>query len=197
MEGIVDGGYVQNIKDRNYVIAAQYTRVGTGLKTCGGVIVSKFKALTAAHCMRNIITLQVLFGAVYLSEAEYIRQVPVENVLIYEDYRDSGSSYDISVIKFDEEIVFSDTVGKIDIVPKNFVLKTDMEITMLGYTRAEDNKRDSEQSSLGYIHSKISDFEACKELYNTHGTLRMNRYREFCVKLWEGTHCTNGGDSGG
>lgn len=160
---------------------------------CGGAIVSRHIVVTAAHCMVDIIALKVLFGALYLEVPWYERYVPIENVRIHPHFNKPSGAHDVSTIYFKKRIRFGPFVGMIDIIDHNFPLRTGSVVVMFGYTRG-DKERKCHQSSLSYIYSDVYNFSSCKSLYSWKD---LNSNREFCVRLWNGTHCTNKGDSGG
>lgn len=172
------------------MVAVQYTREGAGLKTCSGIIVSKNEVLVAANCVRNIKTLHVIFGAINLSKAEHVLQVPLENVQIYSDFADKGGSYDLAVITFNQHIEFSDNVFKI-VYKTNVEVSEDKKITILQYSTFKK----SHQSTLSYITSNLADFEESIDMYNNINEVSIDEFLRRCAELWE-IYCRNGNFEG-
>lgn len=121
--------------------------------------------------------------------------------------------YDIAVIKLENNLEFGPNIGKIDMIDRGYVAKTGDKITILGYS--EPIKGIIISDDLKYVKSEIHDFVECKKLHRrkmvgifvkyggspSEGEKeirQLDRKMHFCVSLrYDGTHITNGGDSGG
>ena len=75
---------------------------------CGGVIISKSKVITAAHCASNAAQIRVYYGVHKLSEARDKRVM--KSYVIHESYE--FPNHDIAIITVDKEFPFSNSVGK-------------------------------------------------------------------------------------
>ncbi|XP_033841108.2 hyaluronan-binding protein 2-like [Periophthalmus magnuspinnatus] len=69
---------------------------------CGGILLSSCWVLTAAHCIKNDVEMQVVLGGVDIERHEvYDQTIPVERAVVHENYRQSPFALynDIAMLK--------------------------------------------------------------------------------------------------
>lgn len=139
------------------------------------------------------------FGSLDIEYPKYSVNITWGQITINPEYNYSRKVFDVSVIEPCEKLPFSSRIGKIDMADKNDNVSTiGATVIVLGKTTSNDNKTDYDRSSLQYrIQSKIANFTKCADAYWHKSSYRLNSDTEFCIDLCNGTHCTNGGDSGG
>lgn len=154
-----DGELIQRFEDHNYMAAILSTRRGeAGRFVCGATIISEDKILSAAHCVVDRYSIDLIIGAANLNGLHHTVKVNQSEIIIHPAYELNGNhslcSYvnDIAVIQLKEPLVFSRMVGKIDMVLGRSKVDKDLEnepehVKMLGYP---DNR-------LRSINSTIAD----------------------------------------
>ncbi|XP_031632067.1 serine protease 3-like [Contarinia nasturtii] len=209
VEAIIDGELVKDITQHKYVtgilINKKVNRSIFRFYGCTGVIVSKYKILTAAHCLFGRSSLTLAFGSVDLSNSSYAVVVTSEDFTTYPGYVDELNKHDIGVIELKEPLPFGKTIGRIEMVEKDYIPDSSFHnadvVTILGYTESSEAiGRKCTPSKLRWVQSMVHRFDTCKSMYAAAKPDEplLNLRKEFCICLEFGSkHVTNSGDSGG
>uniref|UniRef100_A0AAG5DTW4 limulus clotting factor C n=1 Tax=Anopheles atroparvus TaxID=41427 RepID=A0AAG5DTW4_ANOAO len=91
---------------------------------CGGTLINKRYVLTAAHCVKNIELGPVRLGEYDLNEtidcdtrgelcADPAQDIPVERVIIHEEYNARRKQHDIALLRLSREATMNDNVNPI------------------------------------------------------------------------------------
>lgn len=203
VQAILLGREVKRIEDFNFMSALRFYQPDSEdpfyLCVCGAAVVSEWKVVTAAHCVTGgSHPVALNFGSLDIEYPKYSVNISWGQITIHPKYNYSSKMFDVAVIEPHEKLPFSSQIGKIDMADRNDnVLTIGAAVIMLGYTTSNDTKRVYDRTPLQYIESTIANFTKCAEAYWQKSAYRLNSDTEFCIDLCNGTHCTNGGDSGG
>ncbi|XP_055313237.1 uncharacterized protein LOC129574797 [Sitodiplosis mosellana] len=104
--------------------------------TCTAFILSKTEIITNAHCVYDAPYVNVVAGTKVVSDEKQKIKVEKENIAWHPHYSHSGSvgPFDIAKLTLEEPLEFSDTVGSIKLVDKDYKLNDPSEVvTVYGY----------------------------------------------------------------
>ncbi|XP_055309092.1 uncharacterized protein LOC129572981 [Sitodiplosis mosellana] len=106
--------------------------------TCTAFILSKTEIITNAHCVYDAPYVHVVAGTKVVSDANQKIKIKVEkeNFAYHPHYSHSGivGPFDIAKLTLEEPLEFSDTVGSIKLVDKDYKLNDPSEVvTVYGY----------------------------------------------------------------
>ncbi|XP_031629657.1 uncharacterized protein LOC116344938 [Contarinia nasturtii] len=202
IEAVVNGEYVYNIEQHNYMVGVHHFINSThGQLICGAAIVSHDKIVLAAHCLYNkgghfLLT----FGAVYINRPELTMNITEEHFIIHPDYsKGIPHDHDLAVIEFYMQ-QFTATVGNIDMVPKTYKPKRGDVVTMLGYTTYDENNNivGDDEFYLQRTRSTIAEFSICKRNFKEKDSrYNLDENYQLCIALKDGkTSNVSKGDSG-
>uniref|UniRef100_A0A336LZ85 CSON008724 protein n=1 Tax=Culicoides sonorensis TaxID=179676 RepID=A0A336LZ85_CULSO len=93
--------------------AALFIEAAGGTFFCGGSILNNDYILTAAHCVDEAISVEVILGAQNIRENEpsqKIYQVPKANIKFHEQWSSSNIRNDIAVLKVGTPIAYNDRI---------------------------------------------------------------------------------------
>lgn len=155
---------------------------------CGAVIISKYKVLTAAHCVYQKNSVHLIFGTLDINEGNYIVKVSKDEIIQHPDFNgEIPYVNNIAVIELKRMINFGRKVGEIAMVEKDYKLGEHITITALGYEKSTPDR----DSYLRYVESIAEGFRRCQYTYRT-----AKEETEMCFGLddgWNNTISTYGG----
>ncbi|XP_014216184.1 trypsin-1 [Copidosoma floridanum] len=188
--GRIIGGEPTVIETRPYQVSLQYG----GRHRCGGIILSEYWALTAAHC--NIFDLkyvQIRAGSSFNTYGGSIHRV--EKIISHEQFWQNSLGngyYDVAVVKVHEPFVFDDSRQPADLYKSNETILSGTVAVISGWGYTEEELPVQLMSvGLPVISKDICD-DAYKQEQGGIGE------GQICAGLYGvGRKDTCGGDSGG
>lgn len=159
---------------------------------CGGIIISEYKILTAAHCLFNnekIIEpefIEVATGDVNVYRLPIVRKI--KSFVTHPNFDYKTLDFDAAVIFLERKLFLKDgKIGKINLSNEEFDVGTNCTFSGWGL------KNLTNFGHLHYGNVKIDDRELCSDMWSHSGGITENM---ICAGLNEEVDACNG-DSGG
>ncbi|XP_031630387.1 trypsin 3A1-like [Contarinia nasturtii] len=169
---------------------------------CSGTIYSKFKIITAAHCVNYEDKMLIRVGSKNISSGGETREILPQNRVIHFKYNESTMKYDIAVLLVSEALpIGTATIDKIDLVEKNYEYVDNTMLTVAGFggtEYTEDIEKIKYSDTLQYLDVPVANFKKCQTRY---AVKRRSQFRvtdkHFCAGYYDNKRCFFYGDSGG
>ncbi|XP_071637576.1 trypsin epsilon-like isoform X2 [Temnothorax longispinosus] len=143
-------------------------RIRTKQHFCGGVIISRYYILTAAHCLENLesieaSTISASVGLINIRDPLAVHRI--ESFYIHEDYNHDGNWLnDIALLKLQSPIKYSHLVRPV-ILRQNETIPAGMKVVASGFGRLSSEGETTNQLYVADI--KTVDNNYCRNLYRT------------------------------
>lgn len=145
---------VEKIENRNYMVGLLNNKEFK----CGAVIVSKYKILTAAHCVYQKESVSLKFGTLHLGQTYFDRIISREEIIIHPEFsKKIPYVNNIAVILLKNMLNFDQKIGQIEMVGKDFKLEEESPIIALGYSNST--------RFLQFVRSINAPFHKCHISY--------------------------------
>ncbi|XP_071568268.1 chymotrypsin-2-like [Temnothorax nylanderi] len=155
------GGRFARSGEVPYQVSLQ--RIRTEEHFCGGVIISQYYILTAAHCLENVDvnTISANVGLIDLREPHAVHRI--ESSYIHEDYNVDGQwRNDIALVKLQSPIKYSPLVSPV-ILTKNQTIPAGTEVVVSGFGRLSFQ---GEKTTRLYVADiEIVNQDYCRDVY--------------------------------
>ncbi|CAH2083327.1 unnamed protein product [Euphydryas editha] len=181
------GGYDITIQDVPYQVLL-YLQKGQMFEQCGGSIISETYVLTAAHCVRDAITIYVIAGTTQADSggSEYNTDQYTE----HPDYNSATSDYDVALINIPGGMTLDGTNTKtIALADASSTIAPGTNLLITGWGLTTENGSTSDTLLAVQVPTMSND--ECRKAYNTLTP------RQFCAGVPEGGKDSCQGDSGG
>ncbi|XP_026805755.1 uncharacterized protein LOC113548864 [Rhopalosiphum maidis] len=175
---------------------------------CGGTLVTNSHVLTAAHCVYNIQNAKlttVRLGDLDLDPTveDNARplDVPVESIIIHEDYNENVLANDIALLKLKYSVTFDDLIQPICMPMTSKIKNVDMSRSLpfvagWGTTRPTDTYSAPPVTTLMEVQVPITKSDECAKAYSDEPSAIIDN-RVLCAGFPEGGKDSCRGDSGG
>lgn len=136
---------------------------------CGGCLLSSKHVLTAAHCLEDSNSVQVVLGAhnLFTVEDTQVREtVPIANCVIHEEYDPVMLFNDVAMIYLSREVVFNDVIQpislpSIEMMSEHFAGEI---ATVSGWGRTSDSSS-AVSPVLRYTQNEIKSNSDCFDIF--------------------------------
>ncbi|KAJ8982608.1 hypothetical protein NQ317_005080 [Molorchus minor] len=110
-----------------------YCNSASGTTFCGGSLVSNNYILTAAHCLTNTLSVEIILGAHTITEDEDTQlRVTSEDFVYHSDWNTTTLVNDIGFIKLPEPVEENDYIGIVKIATGNETYSGNLGMTWAG-----------------------------------------------------------------
>lgn len=157
MGGGSDGVLVDKIGNYKHVAAVQYKETGSNeVEVCTATIMTAFKIMTAAHCVFERKSVNLIVGSTNLDDPYQTVNVSSQEIICHPEFSIAEPyENDLAVIQLKKMLKFDGKIGQKDSVNKGYKPTQGQSVTILGYS----NKK------LRLIESTIHDMVACRYSY--------------------------------
>ena len=182
-----------DISISNYIGSLMYSQHGSTYHLCGASLLSRTKALTAAHCLKRPVTYYLTMGVTDLENfnSPALQTSQVSRIDIHPGYIDGDVRDDIAVLTLKTPMNLTPNVNVIKLSrPYDHYLGRGCQVngwgaTEWGTTRVLQNARFS-----------VSPLWSCRIFwFSLTGRRDLVNYRDICARSWSKAVCF--GDSGG
>jgi chymotrypsin len=193
--GRIVGGQVATRGQFPYQCAMYITATSGGTFFCGCSIISSRTILTAAHCVDQARSVQVILGAqnINQNEPEQVRYtVSSSAVRVHENWNSQQIANDIALITLPSAITFNQYIQKVNLPRwsdqgKDYL---NQDCTTSGWGKPSDASSGT-SSALRYVHTSVMSNAACRNVFGN-----FVRDNNICATGSGGKGSCNG-DSGG
>ncbi|XP_065349067.1 brachyurin-like [Cloeon dipterum] len=167
-----------------------------GTSFCGGVLISDYTVLTAAHCVNGGSTFEITLGALNIydeTEPGRLKIVPAK-VRVHEAYSDFNLANDVAILEFPSRIEFTDTIKPIRLPSwsqKDLLFDEELPARIAGWGWTYDGEN-SISSDLLYADVTTLYTELCESYYGL-----LYHSSQLCIDTFFGQYGTCDGDAGG
>ncbi|XP_071637572.1 trypsin epsilon-like isoform X1 [Temnothorax longispinosus] len=168
------GGRLAKLGELPYQVSLQ--RIKTKEHFCGGVIISRYYILTAAHCVENLesieaSTISANVGLINIRDPHAVH--PIESFYIHEGYnRDGNWMNDIALLKLESPITYSHFVRPV-ILRQNKTIPAGTKVVVSGFGKSSFEGGTTTQLYVSDIEVVNNDYcrdayRNSKNIYDTH-----------------------------
>ncbi|XP_077256096.1 chymotrypsin-2-like isoform X1 [Temnothorax americanus] len=160
------GGRLAELGEVPYQVSLQ--RTATNEHFCGGVIISRYYILTAAHCIENLnsteaSTITANVGLINIRDPLAVH--PIESFHIHEDYNNDDNWHnDIALLKLQSPIQYSHLVRPV-ILTQNKTIPAGTKVVVSGFGKLSYEGPKTKRLHVADIETVDNDY--CKTLYRT------------------------------
>ncbi|OCT73538.1 hypothetical protein XELAEV_18036516mg [Xenopus laevis] len=146
------------------VVSVQYIYYGLWYHTCGGTLIAHKWVLTAAHCISKENTYRVQLGKHDLQQVDS-GQLTINVVGLFNheqwDENDVAKGYDITLLKLEIEVPYSDTITLACLPPDGYILPHQFGCYVTGWGYLQTSGPPAGKLQQGLL--SVVDYQTCSQ----------------------------------
>lgn len=156
------GGHPTDISQVPWQVSIAYS--DTGHHFCGGVIIGRYKILTAAHCFTPAEEIIVRIGSTYRSNGGFLRRVA--QFIRHENFGNPSTlNNDIAIIILTYPIIYGRKIQPVALPPANSTLSLNSTFIVSGWGIEDADDNDIPEHLLS-VQMPYVDQEVCAQIHN-------------------------------